>query len=149
MSGECVGPATVRLGMQAATREEAVRATAELLQGDTRVGPWDTFWAGITPAKVVELGGGEGRAVCLAHGRGADVTGLALAAARLARPVPGENGAPLSLFFVFAIPLTMSEEYLRAVGALARACGDAARREALDADASPEDFAAHLAGWIA
>ncbi len=149
MNDECVGPMTVRLDMQAATRDEAVRATAELLRGDPRVGPWDAFWAGITPAKVVELGGGEGRAVCLAHGRGADVTGLALAAARLERPVIGEDGAPLSLFFVFAIPLTMSEEYLRAVGALARACGDAARREALNTDASPEDFARHLAGWIA
>ncbi len=147
--GGFVGPSTVRLGLQVATREEAVHATAEILRGDPRVGSWDAFRASIGPKQVVELGDRTGGAVCLAHGRSDAVTNLALAAARLSAPVAGERGETLVLFFVFAIPLTMAEEYLRAVGALARACSNAKHRAALLAAPTREDFARLLAGWVA
>lgn len=148
MTPGCVTAATVRLGLPAATRDEAVRATAELLRGDGRIFSWDEFLASIGPRQVIDLGDGGG-GVCLAHGRSDSVRQLVLAASRLASPVKGADGSPLSLFFVFGIPLTMSGEYLRAVGALARACGNAKRRAALDAAASPEEFARLLGDCLA
>lgn len=148
MTPGCVTAQTVRLGLQAATRDEAVRATAELLRGDLRVVSWDQFLKSIGPRQVIDLGDGGG-GVCLAHGRSDSVKQLVLAAARLESPVKAADGSPLSMFFVFGIPLTMSGEYLRAVGALARACGNAKRRAALDAAASPEDFASLLAECLA
>jgi mannitol/fructose-specific phosphotransferase system IIA component (Ntr-type) len=139
-----VDAARVRLGLTAATRAEAVEATARLLEGDARVGPWGDLWESIGTRQIVEPGTGG---VCLAHGRRGTVKQLALAAARLDQPVAGENG-PVRLFFVFAIPSAMAEEYLRAVGALARVCGDEAKRAALEAAASPEELAGLLGEWI-
>jgi mannitol/fructose-specific phosphotransferase system IIA component (Ntr-type) len=93
---------------------------------------------------MVEPGG---CGVCLAHGRGDQVKHLALAAGRLASPVAGQNGQ-LQLIFVFAIPAAMAEEYLRAVGALARTCGDRAKLAQLLAASSSEEFAGLLESWI-
>ncbi len=148
MNCRCLSAATVRLGVEVATREEAVRAVAEILRGDPRVGSWEDFWKVIGPNQVVELGEGHGGAVCLVHGRGAGILDLALSALRLSTPVFGETGASLSLFFAFAIPAARSAEYLRAVGALARTCGDAKRRSALMAATTEEEFARLLAAWI-
>ena len=146
--GAFLGPSTVRLGLQAVTRDEAVRATAEILRGDPRVGSWDALWASIGPKQVVELGGSGGGVVCLSHGRSGAVGNLALAAARLSAPVAGQQAEALVLFFVFAIPLTMAEEYLRAVGALARAVGNAKHRTALLGAETQDDFANLLSGWV-
>ncbi len=149
MTPSCVNAATVRLGLSAASRDEAVDATAGLLRGDPRVVSWEEFRSAIGERQVVELGGSDACAVCLAHGRSGGVTELALAAARLAAPVDGGDGRRIGLVFVFAIPLTMAEEYLRAVGALARVCGNAKQCGALLGAAKAEKFAGLLAKWIA
>jgi mannitol/fructose-specific phosphotransferase system IIA component (Ntr-type) len=70
---------------------------------------------------------------------------LALSAARLASPISGEV---VKIIFVFAIPLAMSEEYLRTVGALARRCKDGARVSELIAATTPEVFAQLLEDWL-
>lgn len=145
MTGGLVTPGCVRLGLEASTREEAVRATAELLAGDPRLGDWGEFWSSVGPKQVVDLGASG---VCLAHGRSGAAKRLALAASRLAHPVPADP-EPLRAVIVFAIPLAMSEEYLRAVGAIARACGDPRRRAELLEARAPNDFAALLAEWAA
>jgi len=139
-----IDAARVRLDWPAGSREEALAVTARLLHDDVRAGSWDDFRQAIGARQIVEPGAGG---VCLAHGRSEAVRHLALAAVRLAQPVAGENG-PVRLVFVFAIPLAMAGEYLRAVGALARVCGDAAKRAGLERAAAPEDFARLLEEWI-
>lgn len=148
MNCRCLDSSTVRLGVSAATREEAVRAAIEILRNDPRIVSWNDFQAALDSGQVLELGADCGGAVCLVHGRSAGVSGLALSALRLAAPVTGEKGDLLSLFFVFAIPTTRAAEYLRAVGALARACADAKCRETLMSAATEEEFARRLSGWI-
>lgn len=137
-----VGPARVVLDVAAPTREAAVRAVAELLRDDPRVGSWDEFWTSIGERQVVDLEGCA-HAVVLAHGRGGSVKRLALAAARWASP----DGP--RLVFVFAIPAAMAEEYLRKVGALARVCREPAKLDALRAAATPGEFASRLGEWVA
>ncbi len=149
MTASCVNAATVRLDLPASSRDEAVDATAGLLRGDPRLVSWEEFRAAIGERQVVELGGVGSCAVCLAHGRGAGVADLALSAVRLAVPVDGGEGRRIGMVFVFAIPLTMAEEYLRAVGALARVCGNAKQCGALLAAETVEEFAGLLAKWIA
>lgn len=143
MSEGLVVPETARLGLDVPSRHAAVEATAELLRTDPRVGPWEEFWSSIGPKQIVDLGRSG---VCLAHGRSRAVKDLALAASLLASPVEGDP-EPVCAVLVFAIPLTMAEEYLRAVGAIARACGEARKREALFAAPSPDALAALLCGW--
>lgn len=134
----------VRLGLSAASREEAVRATVELLRADPRIVSWDGFTAAVASRPLVDLGD---KGICLAHGRGDAVKDLVLAATR---PLPGPAAAGLpSLIFVFGIPAAMAEEYLRAVGALARVCADGVRVAALLSVPTEEEFAAQLKKWIA
>ena len=137
MSSRLVEPSHVKLDLAAASRDGAVRSVAELLRGDPRVGSWDAFWASIGPKQIVDLKGG----VCLAHGRDEAVRDLVLAAGRLA--AGADAGLPRYVF-VFAIPFAMAEDYLRAVGALARACGEGKKMALLDKAATPEEFAGSL-----
>lgn len=149
MNGACVSSATVRLDLPvAASKDEAVRSTAELLRGDPRVGTWDAFWASIGPRQVVELGAGDSSVVLLAHGRSGTVKDLALAASKLAVPLDIGDGQHIGLVFVFAIPLTMAEEYLRAVGSLARVCGNAKQCAELRDARTADKFAGLLEKWI-
>lgn len=143
--GLLLRPSGVVLDLAAATRDEAVLGAAGLLRDDPRVTDWDGLWASIGERQRAEPGT---CGVCLAHGRGGMVRKLVLSAARLARPVPGERG-PLQLVFVFGIPAAMAGEYLRVVGALARACGSPSALDALLEASTPEAFAAavnNLAG---
>ncbi len=135
-------PSRIALDLSAADRDAALRATAELLSGDTRVGAWEEFWSSIGARQVVDLADCAGH-VMIAHGRGKSVADLALAAARWSGP----EGP--CLIFVFAIPAAMSGEYLRKVGALARVCREPQKLGALVSAATPEDFAALLEEWLA
>ena len=137
MSSRLVEPAHVQLDFAAASRDGAVWSVAELLRGDPRIGSWDALRASIGPKQIVDL---KGR-VCLAHGRDETVRDLALAAGRL--PADADPHLPRYVF-VFAIPSAMAEDYLRAVGALARACGEEKKMAALDRAATPADFAEAL-----
>lgn len=134
-------PARVRLDVAADQRAAAVEEAIALLRGDPRVGSWEEFRRAIGEKQIIDLDGCAG-GVILAHGRSGAVQGLALAAARWASPAGGR------LIFVFAIPATMAEEYLRKVGALARVCRDRARLDGLLAAATPAEFAKHLEAWI-
>ena len=134
MSSRLIEPSHVQLDLAAASRDEAVRSVAESLRGDPRIGSWDALWTSIGPKQIVDLKGG----VCLAHGRSETVRDLVLAAGRLAA---GSNAGLPRYVFVFAIPFAMADDYLRAVGALARACGEERSTAALDRAATPAEFA--------
>lgn len=145
MSTRLVDPSRVKLDLDSRSRDGAVRAVAELLRGDARIASWEDFWRSIGPKQVVDLKGCNG-GVCLAHGRGESVKDLAFAAARL----PENSGEDLPRFvFVFAIPAAMAEDYLRAVGALARACSEAKKMEALRQAPTPQALADALEDVLA
>ena len=135
----------VMLDFAAASRDEAVREVAELLRGDARIGSWDAFWKSIGAKQIVDLKG-CGCGVCLAHGRDESVRDLVLAAGRA--PVNAASGVP-RFVFVFAIPAAMAEDYLRAVGALARLCGEEKKFAALERAGTPEALADTLQEFLA
>jgi len=145
MSSRLVEPAHVALDLDASSRDGAVRAVAERLRGDARIGSFDAFRESIGPKQIVDLAG-CGCGVCLAHGRESSVRELVLAAGRLPE---GVAGALPRFVFLFAIPERMAEDYLRAVGALARACGEPARMEELHRAETPEALADALEKLLA
>jgi len=145
MSGALIDPSHVELDLVAASRDEAVRAVAELLHGDTRIGSWQAFWKSIGTKQIVDLKG-CGCGVCLAHGRDASVRDLVLAAGRMA--AHSAHGLP-RFVFVFAIPAAMAEDYLRVVGALARLCGEEKKFAALESAATAVALAGLLDEFIA
>lgn len=145
MSVRLIDPAHVKLDLVAGSRDEAVRAVAELLRGEKKIGSWDAFWASVGPKQIVDLKG-CGCGVCLAHGRDGSVRDLVLAAGRL----PDTAGPGLPRFvFVFAIPAAMAEDYLRAVGALARLCGEEKKFAALVRAETPAALAGLLGEFLA
>ena len=134
----------ISLDLMASSLPAAVEETARLLVKDDGVVDWAAFWKSVQERQKAE----PGRCgVCLAHGRSDKVKHLALAAGRLRQPVAGENG-DVRLVFVFAIPSAMSEEYLRAVGALARTCGDGAKLQRLMGATTAEELAGLLERWV-
>lgn len=147
MNAGLVSPDHVLLDLAATTREEAVRAVAGLLRADGQIANWDQFWASVGPRQIVDLKGG-GCGVCLAHGRDSSVSALRLAAGRLAVPLEVPGGPALRVVFVFAIPSAMADDYLRAVGSLARCCGQDGKLQALLAATGKEEFAAALRGLL-
>jgi PTS system fructose-specific IIA component len=140
MSSRLIDPAHVKIDLVAGSRDEAVRTVAGLLRDDKRIGSWDAFWKSVGPKQIVDLKG-CGYGVCLAHGRDVSVHDLALAAGRMA-PTAGP-GLP-RFVFVFAIPSAMAEDYLRAVGALARLCGEAKKMDQLLEAGTAQAFAGSL-----
>jgi mannitol/fructose-specific phosphotransferase system IIA component (Ntr-type) len=139
-----INSAHVALDVAASSRDDAVRAVAELLRGDARIGRWDDFWKSIGPKQIVDLKG-CGCGVCLAHGRDASVRDLVLAAGRA--PTNAEPGVP-RFVFVFAIPAAMAEDYLRVVGALARLCGEEKKFAVLEAATTSEALADALEEFL-
>lgn len=132
------------LDLAASSLPAAVEETARLLVKDDCVRDWAAFWPSVQERQMTE----PGRCgVCLAHGRSEKVRYLSLAAGRLRQPVRGDHG-DMRLVFVFALPSVMSEEYLRAVGALARTCGDEAKLERLMGAATAEELAGLLERWV-
>ena len=116
----------IDLRLEAATRAEAVESLLGLLRGDSRILSTEAFEKAVrsrgTPAICSHRFG-----LCIAHGRTDAVSGLVMAAARLAHPLPmnpDEGNGLLRLVFVAGIPSALNTEYLRVVGAIARICGD-------------------------
>lgn len=116
----------VDLRVEAGTRSGAVEHLLASLHGDERIINAEQFSQAVrargTPAICSHRLG-----VCIAHGRTDAVSGLVMAAARLAHPLPiepAEGEGHLRLVFVAGIPSALNTEYLRLVGAIARICAD-------------------------
>jgi mannitol/fructose-specific phosphotransferase system IIA component (Ntr-type) len=143
---EILHPGDVSLSLKADAKTAAVEEVLGQLRGDERVMNWEEL-RNVVIARDAPAIEHEGRSICIAHGRTKAVKGLAMAAGRSARGIVcPETNLRVHLLFVAGIPTTMSSEYLRLVGAIARVCSDPEQFDALliapDADAFVEILAA-------
>lgn len=143
--GEILKPRHVALGLQGADAVSALDPLAGLLQQDARVLNWAGFHGGL------RRGAAEGLTflscgAALCHARTDAVSGMTMAAGRFDAPVSHGGADPRLVRFLFAIglPPTMASEYLRVVGALARALQDESTVHALASAASEEEFVSIL-----
>ncbi len=82
-----------------------------------------------------------GEGVAFPHARTDLVDRLVLGIGRSSKGIPfGYSGEPVHLIFLVGVPQRMVTDYLVCLGALARAVKDKARREALMAATTAEDF---------
>jgi PTS system fructose-specific IIC component len=115
-------PDDVHLSLAAQTKEGAVEEVLAKLNGDPRVKEWETLRTIVLSHPSAALAN-QGWGICIAHGRTSAVTDLVVAAGRSDKGVSDPLTAePVRLVFVAGIPTTMSSEYLRVVGAIARVC---------------------------
>jgi len=114
-------PDKVDLALEAEAPWEAVEKLFARLQGDPEISDFDRFCQVVRERNappIVEAG----RGILIAHGRSSAVHSIVLAAGRLVEPKPDAGEGKLSLVFIAGIPAAFDSEYLRVVGAIARAC---------------------------
>lgn len=134
-------PHRIQLGVRAACLEEAVGRALESLRGAPGVRDFAAMAAAVT-ARPAAVAGEEGHQIAIAHGRTECVDRLLLAAVRV-EPPPAAAAFP-RLIFVAAIPSSYNAEYLRAVGAIARACSTPQGYESLMRAPTPSAFSSLL-----
>jgi mannitol/fructose-specific phosphotransferase system IIA component (Ntr-type) len=142
---EILHPADVNLSLKADAKTAAIEEVLGQLRGDERVTNWEELRNAVIArdAPAIEH---EGRCICIAHGRTKAVNGLAVAAGRSERGVVcPETNLRVHLLFAVGIPTTMSSEYLRLVGAIARVCREPAQIDELLAAPDEEAFVEILA----
>jgi PTS system fructose-specific IIA component len=137
---EILLPKQILLNVKATTREEAVKAVTDSLQGDNRIIDWPGFVECLSECeRSVKVNVGLG--VTIPHGRTDSVTSMVMAFGRLDQPI---RRAPASIRFVLVIgiPETMDADYLRLVGVLMRAFRDEHLRKALETAKTPDQVLA-------
>ncbi len=137
---DVLDPEHVNLAVAAADKATAVDAVLAKLNGDPRVLDFDSLVRAVHERDAPAMSE-NGCGICIAHGRTDAAHSLVLAAGRLTQGFrsPGIK-EPVRLVFVAAIPATFDNEYLRAIGAVARICCDPAQLGCLLAAKTPAEF---------
>ena len=134
-------PHRIQLGLRAASLEEAIERILESLRDAPEVRDFPGLAKAVRQRNAT-VTGSPGREILVSHGRTECVDRLVLSAGRLEKDGRGA-GLP-RLVFVAGIPAAFSTEYLRAVGAIARACSSPGGYEAQISAASAAEFLALL-----
>ena len=134
---EILLPKQILLNVKGTTREEAIKAVTDSLQGDNRIINWPGFVESLSECErssKVNIGLG----VTIPHGRTDSVTSMVMAFGRLAQAIR-RGPASIRFVLVIGIPETMDADYLRLVGVLMRAFRDDHLRKGLEAAKTPEE----------
>ena len=130
----------VKLTLQSRTAENAIRELTTLLAATEQVAEPETFVEQVigrerTNPSVVEFG------VALPHARTDLVDKIVLAIGRKAAGIPfGKSARRAKLIFLIGVPQLLVNDYLVAVGALARVAREPVIRSQLLKAATPEEF---------
>lgn len=141
-AAEILQPAHVLTALAAKTLPEAVDEILASMRGDTRVADWDALRAAVCAHEAPAIDAGE-CSICIAHGRTNAATALAMGAG-ISPEGCGDGAKKIRLVFVAAIPAAFNNEYLRAVGSIARLCSQEGFLQKLLASKTPSDFIALL-----
>jgi mannitol/fructose-specific phosphotransferase system IIA component (Ntr-type) len=137
---EILDPKQVSIELREATAAEAILEIVELLRDNGRV---EDFYK--LADAVMEREGrsstNTGEGVAFPHARTNLVDKIVLGIGRSRNGIPfGYSNEPVHLIFLVGVPQRMVTDYLVCVGALARVVKDKARREALMAATTAEEF---------
>jgi PTS system nitrogen regulatory IIA component len=138
-------PEHILLGLAAADPESATEALVDKLRDDERVLDWATFYEAVRKHPPCRVSDGAAFGICIPHARTEAVSGMVLAAARLARDtIFPECEKPVRYVFCLGVPQEMAADYLRIAGLLMRIFTDAATEEALRTAQNGEAFLSAL-----
>ena len=141
---EILDPKLVALELREGTAAEAILEIAELLRDNGHVQDYFKF-ADAVMEREGRSSTNTGDGVAFPHARTDLVTQLALGIGRSTAGIRfGMSKEPVHLIFLVGVPKKMVTDYLVCVGALARLVKDKARRDALMAAATAEEFIEQL-----
>lgn len=137
---EALLPGHINLSLVADNKSAAIREVVGTLRGDSRVENWNELEKSILERNAPAVVSG-GCGICIAHGRTSAVSSIVMAAGRSEKGISfSEIEVPVRLIFVAGIPVALSSEYLRLVGAIARICRDEVALHKLLALKDPQKF---------
>jgi PTS system fructose-specific IIC component len=141
---EILDPRLVVLELREGTAEEAILEIAELLRDHGHVQDYYKF-ADAVMEREGRSSTNTGESVAFPHARTDLVEQIALGIGRSAAGIRfGLAKELVHLIFLFGVPRQMVTDYLVCVGAVARVVKDKAKRDALMAAASGEEFVEQL-----
>jgi mannitol/fructose-specific phosphotransferase system IIA component (Ntr-type) len=137
-------PDFVKLDLQTAEQEAAIREVAGLLRGHPEMADFQRFCDEVLDReKISSTAAGGG--VAFPHARTDAVRSIVMAVGRTRAEIPfGPDGTGVRFVVVLGVPKPMVHEYLGIAGRLARLFRDAGQRERLLEAGSAEEFAARL-----
>ena len=137
---EILDPKLVALEVREGTAAEAILEIAELLRDNGHVQDYFKF-ADAVMEREGRSSTNTGDGVAFPHARTDLVTRLVLGIGRSREGIRfGMSKEPVHLIFLFGVPKQMVTSYLVCVGAVARVVKDKAKRDALMAAATAEEF---------
>jgi mannitol/fructose-specific phosphotransferase system IIA component (Ntr-type) len=141
---EIIDPKLVVLEVREGTAAEAILEIAELLRDHGHVQDYFKF-ADAVMEREGKSSTNTGEGVAFPHARTDLVDHLVLGVGRSAAGIRfGQSKEPVHLIFLFGVPKQMVTDYLVCVGAVARVVRDKAKREALLAATTGEEFVEQL-----
>ncbi|MCX7713679.1 MAG: PTS sugar transporter subunit IIA [Chthoniobacterales bacterium] len=133
-------PDHIALHLEANTLPTALQTLLNLLKGDLRISDFARFESAILNSNPPAVSNNY-TCIIIAHCRLEFLHQLVMAAGRPINPFPIPNSPqPLRLLFIAGIPLTLNNEYLRIVGAIARICSDPNSLSELLSSKTPYEF---------
>jgi fructose PTS system EIIA component len=145
---EILDPQLVVLELREDTAAEAILEIAELLRDHGHVQDYYKF-ADAVMEREGRSSTNTGEGVAFPHARTELVEGIALGIGRSASGLQfGPAKELVHLIFLFGVPKRMVTDYLVCVGAVARVVKDKAKREALMAATTAEEFVEQLRAGV-
>jgi mannitol/fructose-specific phosphotransferase system IIA component (Ntr-type) len=137
-------PQHVSLEIKTSNHAEAVWEVASLLKADERVKDWEGFFSSLQGQDTcIPVGPKSG--ICIPHGRTDAVSKMVMSVGCL-NPGTKASGKDEKVHFIFVIgvPVALTSDYLRIVGALVRIFKETKNQKLLRGLTSPDDFLAKL-----
>lgn len=141
--GELMNADTMELDLKAATKKDAIRELAKLLENDGRINNFDTYVEAVFKREE-EFSTGIGNGIGIPHGKSSAVKRPSLAFGRSRGGVEFEStdGEPVYLVFMIAVPEDSNDEHLRILAQLSRKLmHEEIRQQLMDAESKEEILA--------
>ena len=143
-------PESLHLFLSSQKGDAALEEVMKLLQQDTRVSQWEELRKAILARPAFFLSANDTETIIIYHGRTQSVQDLVMAVGRSDHGIAFEGSEqPVRLIFVAGIPHALSNEYLRVIGSIARACKDTTTLEKLLSTKNSQEFIETLSSFIA
>lgn len=138
-------PESINLSLVADEEQEVFQEVIALLKEDSRVADWNEFFQAIIARSAYPVLASNKKAIVIYHGRTNAVHDLIMAIGRSKKGIIfKECEHPIHLVFIMGVPNTLNNEYLRIMGAIARACQNSTKLEELLATENSNQFIALL-----
>lgn len=129
---EILNPQCIRVPLAAATKQEAIFALVDLLAAHATIGSAEELKQAVWQREMTRTTG-MGYGIAIPHGKTRGCKSLAIAMARLAKPIDfgSIDGRPVDLVFLLASPMDQTAPHIQALASISRMLNDPDLRAAI------------------